>query len=120
MGVLGELFERGEGVGHAIPPVAQDASGGGAGSWFGGFEHALEEVGIDDVVPLMDPKRLHYIVFIGRVAFIERSRPLIHGGDDFEVSRLPSSIFTNSRVWFSGSWSRASNAGIGWPSILAG
>jgi hypothetical protein len=47
------------------------------------MEQAQQEIRVDDVVPLMNPERLHQVVLIGRVFGIERFDPLVDSFDDF-------------------------------------
>jgi hypothetical protein len=81
--VGGLSFQQIDGIGDAIAPIAEHARGGGAGVGLGGFEHALEQIGIDDVVPLMHPQRLGHVVLVGGIVFVQRLGPLFHGGDHF-------------------------------------
>jgi hypothetical protein len=43
----------------------------------------LEQIGIDDVVPLMHPQRLGHVVLVGGIVFVQRLGPLFDGGDHF-------------------------------------
>ncbi len=80
--ILGLDLEQRERLGHAVAPVAQHAGGGGAGMVVARAQHALEQGGIDHVLPLMDPQRLHQVVLVGGVAGIQAGGPLVDRLDD--------------------------------------
>ena len=75
--------EQRKGVGDAIAPIAQHTGGGGAGVRIRRAQHALEQVDIDNVVPLVDPKRFREVMLIRRVLCIELAHPFFQCGDDF-------------------------------------
>ncbi len=69
----------------------------------------------------MDPQRLGQVVLVGRVGLVEAGDPFIERGDD--LGRLVLAELDLGAACgrlFSGSLSRSSRAGTGWPSILGG
>ena len=82
--VIGRLFlEEREGVRHAVTPVAEDARSGGAGIGIRRAEELCEQLGVHDVVPLVNPERLGEMVLIFGIILVEAGDPGLHAGDDF-------------------------------------
>ena len=51
---------------HPVAPVAQHARRGGAGPEVGRRQHPLQQVGVDDVVVLVEPQRFEQLVLVAR------------------------------------------------------
>ena len=79
--VGGFLAENRQRAGDAITPVAEYAHGGGAGIGARGFQNAVEQRDVDDVMPLMQPERFGKVVLIIGVRGVERGDPSLGGGD---------------------------------------
>ena len=78
--VRGEFGKTVERIRHTIAPVAKHPAGGRDRPMVRRLQHALEELDVYHVVPLMDPQRLHQLVLIIGVALVERRHPAIHRG----------------------------------------
>src|ERR1041385_1065671 len=81
--VLSQSLEQGQGIGNPVAPIAQDTGTGGARMGFGQAQDTLEQAGIDDIVPLMKPKRLSEMMRVSGIVWIEFVGPLLRRSDDF-------------------------------------
>ena len=82
VGVLDGGFHDREGVREAVALVDGDAHGLGAGAGLRRFQEEAEELGIDDVVPLVDPEGFEQVVGVLDLVRVELLGPLLDGGDD--------------------------------------
>ena len=69
-----------------------------AGVRFGGSQHALQQIHVHDVLPLMDPEGFHHIVLVRRLGFVEPRDPLSTAAITRCRIVLSSSIFASVRV----------------------
>lgn len=85
MVVGAECFELLQQFGYAIAPVAKEAPGRGSGFVRRRSQHFFEEWFVDDIVPLMHPKKFHFLVLDFGIAVVlgfEGFPLAIHRSDD--------------------------------------
>ena len=80
--VVGSSFQKRQRIRHPVAPIANDAHGLRTGARLGRLQDGVQQIGVHDVVPLVDPQRFEAVVLVGRLLFIERLLPLLDGGDD--------------------------------------
>ncbi len=81
-GVLDGSFEDANRVRYTVHPVAGHANGLRAGARFGRLEHGVQQLGVDGVVPLMDPEGFEAMVLEGLVSAVESFFPFLNRRDD--------------------------------------
>ncbi len=82
VGIVDGGPEQGQGVGHLVLPVAEDAGGGGARARLGRLQHGLEQADVDDAVPLQGPQGLEAVVLVFGIGLVKTGEVLLRRGGD--------------------------------------
>ncbi len=81
--IVGLHLEQAQRIGNPIAPVAQDTCCRSPGPGLVRTQHAREQLLVHPVVPLLDPERLHHLMLVSLVLWIQPPDPCLQRGEHF-------------------------------------